>query len=362
MLIVALDWSRRALAAALVVSAAGCAGAIDLDLDTRTRPCTAATGSVAAVRWFTPSATDQRRWLDAWCATVGTPFVHQPLTITPAAPTSRLVLISWNVHVGGGDVAALVRDLRSGRLTAGDPLPFVLLLQEAFRARDDVPEIRDEQAVPPRINARPPSGRRVSMPDLAKQLGVHALYVPSMRNGRAGGDEREDRGCAILSTLALNDLHAIELPFERQRRVALAARIADVAGDDDLWVVNVHLENRTGPRRVWLEAPLARERQARALVKKFLPDGPAVLGGDLNTWASNEPTIELLKEIFDTPVGDDRRTTLPGVGRIDYLLARLPRGWAMTTQRLDSQYGSDHYPVLGILTLPETASASQAAR
>lgn len=356
----ALEWSRRALAATLVACAAGCAGAIDLDLDTRTRPCTAVTGSVAAVRWFTPSATDHRRWLDAWCATVGTPFLYQPLTIAPAAPTRRVVLISWNVHVGGGDVAALVRDLRSGRLTNDEPLPFVLLLQEAFRARADVPALRDEQPAAPRISPRPPSGRRVSTPDLAQQLGLHALYVPSMRNGRGGGDDREDRGCAILSTLALNDPHAIELPFERQRRVALAARIADVAGDDDLWVVNVHLENRTGPRRVWLEAPLARERQARALVKKFLPDGPAVLGGDLNTWASIEPTIELLKDIFDTPVGDDRRTTLPGVGRIDYLLARLPSGWAMTSRRLDSRYGSDHYPVLGVLTLPETSSSQVA--
>src|SRR6185503_20851192 len=149
-----------------------------------------------------------------------------------------------------------------------------------------------------------------------------------------------------------------ELPFERQRRVAVAARIADVARDDDLWVVNVHLENRTGGRRFWLEAPSARARQARALVKKFLPDGPAVLGGDLNNWATDEPTIEFLKDVFDTPVGDDPRATLAGVGRIDYLLARLPSGWAMTSRRLDSQYGSDHFPVLGILTLPEAFPGS----
>jgi len=355
--IVAFEWARRALAGMLVACAAGCAGAIDLDLDTRTRPCSAATGSVAAVRWFTPAATDQRRRLDAWCATVGTPVVHQPLTVAPSAPGRRLALISWNVHVGGGDIAALARDLRSGRLTAGDALPFVLLLQEAFRTRDDVPALRAEQPAAPRISPRPPSGRRVSTPDLAKQLGLHAFYVPSMRNGRGRGDDREDRGCAILSTRPLYDLHAIELPFERQRRVAVAARIDDVAGEDDLWVVNVHLENRTGARRAWLESPAARARQARALLKKFLPDGPAVLGGDLNTWASNEPTIARLKDVFDTPVGEDPRATLPSVGRIDYLLARLPSGWAMTSQRLDSRYGSDHYPVLGILTLPETLLA-----
>ena len=79
----------------------------------------------------------------------------------------------------------------------------------------------------------------------------------------------------------------------------------------------------------------------------------SILGGDLNTWASTEPTIELLKDVFDTPIGEDPRDTLPGVGRIDYLLARLPSGWSMTSRRLESRYGSDHYPVLGILTLPE---------
>lgn len=341
-----------ALLCAFALTVSACSGAIDLDLDTRTRPCTALAGTPATVRWFTPAAADQRRRLDAWCATVGTPIVHQPPTLPLTPPGRRIALVSWNVHVGGGDIAALTADLRSGRLTAGDVLPFVLLLQEAFRTNDDIPVWRSGQPAPPRIAPRPTSGPRVPTPGYAKRLGLHLVYVPSMRNGPGDADHREDRGSAILSTMTLADPHAIELPFERQRRVAVAARIANVTRDDDLWVVNVHLENRTGGRRFWLEAPSARARQARALVKKFLPDGPAILGGDLNTWASNEPTIELLKDVFETPVGDDTRATLPGVGRIDYLLARLPSGWTMTSRRLDSRYGSDHFPVLGILTLP----------
>ncbi|MBK5298905.1 MAG: hypothetical protein JJE40_17260 [Vicinamibacteria bacterium] len=348
-----MGWSRRALAAIVVACTAGCSGAIDLDLDTRARPCTGvAVAGRPGVTWFTPAASKYRRELDAWCATVGTPIVHEPPTLSTTPPGRHIVLISWNVHVGGGDIVALTSDLRSGRLTAGQVLPFVLLIQEAFRTSGDVPELPDIQPVPPRISPRPPTGRRVSTPDLARQLGLHTFYVPSMRNGRGRDERREDRGSAILSTLPLDDLHAIELPLERQRRVAVAARISDVSEDDDLWLVNVHLENRTGVRRLWLESPAARVRQARALVKKFLPDGPAVLGGDLNTWASNEPTMEFLKDVFDTPVGEDPRATLPGVGRIDYLLARLPSGWTMTSRRLDSRYGSDHYPVLGILTLP----------
>ena len=351
-------WLSRAIATALVACATGCAGAIDLDLDTRTRPCTALADTPSPVRWFTPAAADQRRRLDAWCATVGTPIVQQPLTPSPSPTRQRIALVSWNVHVGGGDIAALTTDLRSGRLTAGDTLPFILLLQEAFRINDDVPVWRRGQPSPAHIAPRPQTGPRVQTPDLARRLGLHLVYVPSMRNGPGDASHREDRGSAILSTMPLADPHAIELPFERQRRVAVAARIGGVTRDDDLWVLSVHLENRTGGRRFWLEAPSARARQARALVKKFLPDGPAILGGDLNTWASDEPTIELLKDVFETPVGDDTRATLPGVGRIDYLLARLPSGWTMTSRRLDSQYGSDHFPVLGVLTLPEALPAS----
>ena len=263
------------------------------------------------------------------------------------------MLVSWNVHVGGGDIAGLYADLQSGRLTDGDVLPVVLLLQEAFRTDDDIPIWRNGQPAPPRIAPQPPAGRRVPTPDLARRLGLHLVYVPSMRNGSGDIPQREDRGSAILSTMALSDPHAIELPFERQRRVAVSARIVGVSEDDDLWLVNVHLENRTGAVRFWLEAPAARARQARAVVKEFLPDGPAILGGDLNTWASTEPAIELLKDVFDTPIVEDPRDTLPGVGRIDYLLARLPSGWSLTSRRLDSRYGSDHFPVLGILTLPE---------
>jgi len=347
-------------ACALAAWASACSGALDLDLDTRTRPCTAGSGQAAVIRWFTPAASDQRQWLDAWCATVGTPIVHEASRLTADLPARRVALVSWNVHVGGGDVASLSRDLRSGRLTGGDALPFILLLQETFRANGDVPAWQTGQPAPPRIAPLPPSGPRVPAPALARQLGLHLVYVPSMRNGAGATGAREDRGSAILSTLPLDDLHAVELPFERQRRVAVAARIAGFGGGEDLWVVNVHLENRTGGRRLWLEAPAARARQARAIVKQFLPDGPAVLGGDLNTWASNEPTVALLKDVFDTPVGEDPRATLPGVGRIDYLLARLPAGWSMTTRRLDSRYGSDHFPVLGILTLPESLPSSSA--
>ena len=348
--------ASSALVFAVGLTASACSGALDLDLDTRTRPCAPAQGSRRCGGSHLRQLS-QRRLLDAWCATVGTPVLFQPPTAPVRHQGRRVVLVSWNVHVGGGDIAALYADLQSGRLTGGDVLPLVLLIQEAFRTNDDIPIWQKGQPAPPRIAPQPPAGRRVSTPDLARRLGLHFVYVPSMRNGPGDIPQREDRGSAILSTMALSDPHAIELPFERQRRVAVSARIVGVSEDDDLWLVNVHLENRTGAVRFLLEAPAARARQARAVVKEFLPDGPAILGGDLNTWASTEPAIELLKDVFDTPIAEDSRDTLPGVGRIDYLLARLPSGWTMASRRLDSRYGSDHFPVLGILTLPEPALA-----
>ena len=67
--------------------------------------------------------------LDAWCKAVGP--VHARLG-EPAAAASldSLVVVTWNVHVGGGDVTRLVHDLRAGALTEGRPVEsFVLLLQ-----------------------------------------------------------------------------------------------------------------------------------------------------------------------------------------------------------------------------------------
>ena len=79
--------ASSALVCAIGLTAGACSGALDLDLDTRTRPCAPATGP-ATVRWFTPAATEQRRLLDAWCATVGSPVLFQPSTAPGAPPRS----------------------------------------------------------------------------------------------------------------------------------------------------------------------------------------------------------------------------------------------------------------------------------
>src|SRR5688500_9385120 len=85
--------------------------------------------SDAAVTWDRPAETRQE--LDRWCSAVGQPVVLS----SPAAPRQirRLVVLSWNVHVGGGraeEVADLIAE-RTREL--GGDTGIVLLLQETFR-------------------------------------------------------------------------------------------------------------------------------------------------------------------------------------------------------------------------------------
>src|SRR5260370_845900 len=59
---------------------------------------------------------------------------------SPAPVIDRLAGMTWNVHVGSGEVADAVRRLRIGEFSGGEPIEhFVLLLQEASRRDTAVP-------------------------------------------------------------------------------------------------------------------------------------------------------------------------------------------------------------------------------
>ena len=77
------------------------------------------------------------------------------------------------------------------------------------------------------------------------------VYVPSMRNGP---ELQEDRGNAIVSTEPLIDPIALELPFERQRRVAIGAsvQVRTIAGIERLNLLDVHLEPLSAPASLWI--------------------------------------------------------------------------------------------------------------
>jgi endonuclease/exonuclease/phosphatase family metal-dependent hydrolase len=306
------------------------------------------------VRWIRIAPLNETATLDQWCAGVGPPLIVQP---TPAARSSisssrlTIAIVSWNTHVGAGDIDGFVDDLVAGRLTAGTvPDDYVLLLQETYRADRDVPAVlgttRSASAQAPRRAA----GAREDIGVTARRLGLHALYVPSMRNGAATD---EDRGNAILSTRPLSRLTAIELPMERQRRVAVSA-VINIGPDEDhslaLRIVSAHFSNFVA-HHLWVLSEPARVRQARALAQILRDDEPTALGGDFNSWFGYaDAAYRTMTHVLPGPRPADRRPTFTGM-RLDHLMFRLPHGWRATTRRAEHRYGSDHYPLVALVRM-----------
>ncbi|HSL70374.1 MAG TPA: hypothetical protein VK864_09040, partial [Longimicrobiales bacterium] len=189
------------------------------------------------------------------------------------------------------------------------------------------------------------------------------------RNGTELTGAREDRGNAVLSTMELKAPHAIELPFERQRRVVAGARIegrATSGSDWELTVMSVHLDNRSRLARVTASLGVARLRQAEALVETLEDDGndPKVVAGDLNTWSLGwlERSIPHLSQaLSDTPDPQPEITYVKGRirRRIDYMFFEFPEGWHGRYERIDHMYGSDHFPLLGWVRFGEADTRAQ---
>jgi endonuclease/exonuclease/phosphatase family metal-dependent hydrolase len=304
-----------------------------------------------SIQWIGPEATRDRVRLDAWCATVGPPVIDST-SVSRAPSVDRLVIITWNTHVGAGDVVRLAARLRSGVFTSGTPVQhFVLLLQEAVRRGSAIPEIAPRIALPSAIGR---GSEAMPVDEIARTLELNLLYVPAMRNGSG----REDRGNAILSTLPFDRPTVIELPFERQRRLALAARVHGRSSSGTEWrlrVATMHLD--TSPA-LWRGGPAqARLRQTRALVSALSePDERTIVAGDLNTWwGDDEPAVKELRQAFpDAGTLADRETTWHGplgaATRVDYVFART-NGETLQVWRLPDRFGSDHHPLMTLVTV-----------
>jgi len=305
----------------------------------------AAIPSSHAVTWFSPVVPGDRAVLARWRAGVGPELVKTPAAIR-ATPAGDITVVTWNVAIGAGDVERLVNTLPR---TA----PLVLLLQEVYRSGPEVP-------------SRPPAGAEFAqrhggarggahykeVEAIGDALGLTVYYVPSMRNGRPSSSD-EDRGNAILTNLPLSDLTAIELPFERQRRVVVAGTVSGRTMAGTPWqirVVSAHLDNRPGAKRLFIGGEYARVRQARALVEIFGTGPPTVLAGDFNTWFGFQDLgyTEIARAFPETRV-TDRRATFLGVMRLDHIFGRLAPGWRAEFYRGDDRFGSDHSPLIGTI-------------
>jgi endonuclease/exonuclease/phosphatase family metal-dependent hydrolase len=304
----------------------------------------------AHVEWHSLAPPADRDMLDRWCDSVGPPLVVTRASSPP--PLASLVIATWNVHVGNGNVESFVASL-AAQPGVRSPYGVVLLLQEAVRSGAEVPEHYPDRMRPPGAIRASQAGRDVGA--LAERLGLHAAYVPSMRNGRLfPSDARQDRGNAILSSVPLEDVRAIELPFGRQRHVAVAARIT-VPGLPSLRVMTVHLD------------PSGHRKEEAAALAAYLSEQTKdnerlVAGGDLNTWFGRreEAFKAFAGSIPEESCGQAKTNTWPWRlqgplgwwrGRLDYLFTTLPADVPRTCLTLPNPFDSDHRPVAMILSV-----------
>ena len=77
-----------------------CRTAIDVNAD-----------QAPAVGWVAAPDRDDHIGLQAWCRAVGPALVAAlpGAAVDSAAPDLPLAIVSWNTHVGGGDVSGLLR-------------------------------------------------------------------------------------------------------------------------------------------------------------------------------------------------------------------------------------------------------------
>ena len=271
--------------------------------------------SPVRVNWLVPDATDHRARLDQACAGAGPVVVQRTETDARAGAQtpSPLVVVSWNTYLGRGNLPELVSRLERGEFTGGARVDrFVLLLQEVYRA---------------------------PILSFARERALHVVFAPARR--REG--DAEDRGAAILAGSPIEEITIVELPFEKQRRIAVGAKV------DGLQFVNVHFDTSVGILRGGPGA--ARRRQARALIEALAGlTAPLLVAGDLNTWwGDDEPAVEELRRAFPDAKPARARETWRGPlragNKLDYIFARGIEP-AVTVQRIDERFDSDHWPLL----------------
>ena len=238
--------------------------------------------------------------------------------VVPQGP-ALFAVVTWNMHAGRGDLAALVDDLRSGRAADMPIADYVLLLQEAIE------------------------GGEHDVDAFGKTRRLFTFFSPVRRISRRVS------GNAIVSTRPLIGTSVIDLPRQRQPRAALAASI-DVGGQR-LLIVNAHFENRVSALRA-LFSDTARGRQADALLRAIPAAGTVIVGGDFNTWLGPTESAwrKLAARFPDTP-GPPFAPTFRDRLVLDHLFFDIPDRWRVVRLVARDTYGSDHRPVIGIVSI-----------
>ena len=324
------------LAIATTVLSIGCSARVRMTLETAPTGgiCNAFEPATTEARWLGPSDSESRKHLPLWCAAVGPAVLHDPGAARPVHTDDPVVLVSWNMAVGKGDLLTLLEELRRAHPGAG----MILLLQEAYRS-ETPPSVCPPGSGRARAIGQPRPPRHEDLILLAKRTNMYLVYAPSMRNGRdCAAEPREDRGNAILSTLPLSDVVIIELPFAQQRRAAVAARVQ--VGGRTVGLVSTHFDTRRGHG-----AAAAAVVQSVALLGW---QSSVVIAGDFNSFLPLDRGVRQMKDHF-TEVDCGRGPTDDNGARLDHIFIGRQDAPFLCRTGAD-RFGSDHSPLIAVLS------------
>ena len=336
------------------------------------------------VDWYFAAGPGDSKEHERWCKTMGPVEVGEVPAVDFGVfgPDDSLAVVVWNTDAGAGYLQEFLRDELGLDCSSGNPQlergssHFVLLIQEALRRSNEIPDTPEKLWVtPPPVKENERPGRRLGAPEIARECGLAYIYASASRNGWKPRDGmREDKGNAILSTLPLSDLIVAELPFEAARRVVPMATVHGPGGDS-LRLASVHLITTPPAWRTLKTGNSARLRQSLGLVDALelveaeragcsLEDvqgagcrvqGAAgypistVIAGDLNTWSTRETALRHLVEYFpDSPplLEEPTRGPFP----TDHILFRAGQDGVRvlphTYRRIDNTYYSDHNAIV----------------
>jgi endonuclease/exonuclease/phosphatase family metal-dependent hydrolase len=322
----------------------------------------------AEITWIASDHEGAREASAAWCSVVGPPVViPEPHPVLAGAPTTdEFVAGAWNIWMGAADVEAFLLDRLGLRCNDGAPVieggfrHFALMLQEVHHQSPLVPDVERGAPVPWGIHPEEGLHEEADIVDIAQRCGLALAYVPSARNGWEGADGLgEDKGNAILSSLPLRDVTAIDLPFEGGRKVAVAASVSPpgTTGETRLDLTTVHLDVASTLVRTLMTGNQTRIRQARGMLDGLEVGGftrhAAVVGGDFNTWVSRDASLKAVADQYpeSPPVGPEAtRGPFPA----DHIFFRSgpdgrPTVAADSYVTVDDDYGSDHKARLLVL-------------
>jgi len=378
--------NRATLISALGVTLSGCMPGYRIVSEPppdRTCAALATEPAGAIVDWYFAAGPGDGTEHERWCRTMGPVEVGAVPSADFAALGSgdSLAVAVWNTDAGAGYLQEFLRE-ELGLDCSGDTLRlkpgyshFVLLIQEALRRSNEIPDTPEKLWVtPPPVKEEERPGRRLGAAEVARECGLAYIYAAASRNGWQPRDGlREDKGNAIISTLPLSDFIVAELPFEAARRVVPMATVHGPNGDS-LRVASVHLITTPPAWRTLKTGNSARLRQALGLVEalelierersgcleavqstEFVVQcdstytTPTVIAGDLNTWSTRETALRHLMAYFpDSPplLNEPTRGPFP----TDHVLFRSGRGGVRiltrTYRRIPKAYYSDHNPII----------------